>query len=376
MSEKQISGTRNYDVDWLRVLGMCAVFFFHCARFFDRGPWHVKNYEVSLGLTIFVGFLAQWLMPLFFVTSGMSSYYALALRTKGQYASERFTRLFIPLLFGILVLIPPQVYIERATQAGFSGSFFDFLPYYFDGLYGIGGNFAWMGLHLWYLEVLFLYSMITLPLFWALRKKIARYSRFAGLPLPVFLFALPLVAIEALVNTQPHGLGMREFGGWNIITYLVLFVYGYLIASDEGIRKGMGRQTAPAIVLGLATTLLGFVMIRFDYSSYSPSFSVVRAFNSWCWLVAIFGLAERFLRFNSSRALPRLNEAVLPFYILHQTVIVIIGYFIASWHTGTVVKYPLLVISSFTVIMLVYEFAIRRIPILRFLFGMKPDRPR
>jgi hypothetical protein len=90
-----------------------------------------------------------------------------------------------------------------------------------------------------------------------------------------------------------------------------------------------------------------------------PLFSVLRAFNSWCWPVAVAGLSGRFLRFNNN-ALPYANEAVLPFYILHQTVIVIIGYLIISWRAGVVVKHPFLIISSFTVIMVVYECVIRR----------------
>jgi glucans biosynthesis protein C len=366
--------TRRYDVDWMRVLGMCAVFLFHCARFFDRDYWHVKDSEQSFVLSIFVGILAQWLMPLFFILSGISSYHALAHRTNGQYVPERFKRLFVPLVFGILVLIPPQVYIERVTRAKFSGSLVDFLPHYFDGFYRFGGNFAWMGLHLWYLEVLFLFSLITLPLFWALKKKAGRgFVSWARLPPVTFSFALPLAIVEVLVNRQPHGIGMREFGGWNILAYLVLLIYGYLIASVGGLQESMERQSVPALVLAVVTTFLGFAMIQFKYSSYSPLFSIVRAFNSWCWLVAIIGLAGRFLRFNS-KALPYVNEAVLPFYILHQTVIVIIGYFIASWSVGIVVKYPLLIASSFTVIMLVYELMIRRIALLRFLFGMKPNR--
>jgi glucans biosynthesis protein C len=211
----------------------------------------------------------------------MSSRYALMHRTKAQYVSERFRRLFVPLVFGIFVLIPPQVFIERATYGQFSGSFVDFCPHYFDGFYAFGGNFAWMGLHLWYLEVLFLYSLLTLPSFWALKKNTSRVSFSLGSPVVVLLFAIPLVVVEVLVNGQPHGLGMREFGGWNVITYLILFVYGYLIASDEGMQRAVGRQTVPAIALALATTLLGFAMMRFGYSLYSPLFSVVRAFNSW-----------------------------------------------------------------------------------------------
>jgi fucose 4-O-acetylase-like acetyltransferase len=87
-------------------------------------------------------------MPLFFVLSGMSSFYALKGKRVGQFVSERVKRLLIPFIFGVFVLIPPQVYIERVSHGQYSGSFVRFFPHYFDGFYAFGGNFAWMGLHL------------------------------------------------------------------------------------------------------------------------------------------------------------------------------------------------------------------------------------
>jgi peptidoglycan/LPS O-acetylase OafA/YrhL len=36
---------RRYDIDWLRVIAMLAIFFYHCARFFGTEGWHLKNAE-------------------------------------------------------------------------------------------------------------------------------------------------------------------------------------------------------------------------------------------------------------------------------------------------------------------------------------------
>jgi len=95
-----------------------------------------------------------------------------------------------------------------------------------------------------------------------------------------------------------------------------------------------------------------------------------RAFNSWFWLAAIFGFGSKYLNFNNE-LLNYAREAVLPFYILHQTVIVIIGFYIADWKTGVMVKYIILSALSFTVIIAMYDLLIKRVKILRFLFGMK-----
>ncbi|NJR57173.1 MAG: acyltransferase [Acaryochloris sp. CRU_2_0] len=172
---------RRYDLDWLRVAATLGVFVFHCLRFFDLGAWHIKNNQLDAIATALVVLLIQWIMPLFFLLSGASIYFAIQSRTAGQFIRERCLRLLIPLLFGIFVLSPPQVYLERLTNPlhgvapwnggwQFSGSFWEFIPYYFQGWYLFSGNFAWMGIHLWYLLVLFLFSLLLLPLFWALKQ--------------------------------------------------------------------------------------------------------------------------------------------------------------------------------------------------------------
>jgi surface polysaccharide O-acyltransferase-like enzyme len=369
---------RRHDIDWLRVLAMFSVFLFHCARYFDHEGWHVKNPQLSFGFSVFVAILVQWIMPIFFVLSGLSSRFALNFRSAGQYLGERFKRLFIPLVFGIFILIPPQVYIERFTNAQFSGSFFQFYPYYFDGWYGFGGNFAWMGLHLWFLLVLFLHSLITLPLFLSLKGEgagrlvpgLASFFEKSG---AILLWVLPLALMEFLFH--PEGLGQRNFGGWNIFVYLVFFLYGYLLASDERYRLSVEKQRVIFLALAAITTLVGYYSRR---SGVYPSFgsldyfwmSLLRTFNSWVWVLAILGIGSKHLAFPN-RLLKYASAAVLPFYILHQSVIVIFGFFFIDWSVSVMLKYLVLSTVSFITIMLIYEFLIKRFGPLRFLFGMK-----
>lgn len=367
--------TRRHDIDWLRVLAMLAVFLFHCARYFNNEDWHVKNGQSSVVMSVFVGVLVQWIMPLFFILSAVGSFYALSHRGNGAYVAERFKRLFIPLVFGMLVLIPPQVYIERASHSQFSGSFWQFLPHYFDGWYGFGGNFAWMGLHLWYLEVLFVFSLLALPLFRLLRKEavqrfISRASLFFEKPGAIFLLAIPLALMELLVNTQPQGWGRRDFGGWSVLTYLVFFILGYVVACEPQLQKSIQRHRIAALALGITTTIFGYFLVKAGISSREFWVAFLRAFNSWFWLTAILGFGGRYLTFNN-RLLKYANEAVLPFYILHQTVIVIMGLFIIGWNISVGAKYLFLVVVSFSIIVSIYEFAVRRLSPMRFLFGMK-----
>jgi peptidoglycan/LPS O-acetylase OafA/YrhL len=137
---------RRYDIDWLRIFAMLMVFIYHCGRFFNEEDWHVKNPQTSYGITVSLAIVGQWMMPLFFVLSGASSYYALSYQSAARYIRSRINRFVVPLVFGVFVLIAPlEVYLERLSHGQFAGSFWKFYPHYFDGWYNFGGNFASMG---------------------------------------------------------------------------------------------------------------------------------------------------------------------------------------------------------------------------------------
>ena len=95
-SNVAIKPSRLYYLDWLRVLAMFSIFFFHNNRFFDFEDWHVKNAETSLGPDILIGFFTLWMMPIFFILAGASIYYALRSRTAGGFTKERTLRILIP----------------------------------------------------------------------------------------------------------------------------------------------------------------------------------------------------------------------------------------------------------------------------------------
>lgn len=371
---------RRYDNDWLTLLAMLVIFSFHCARFFNFEDWHVKNNQLDQGLTLFVAIVAQWIMPLFFILSGISSYYSLKSRSTGQYIGNRFRRLVVPLIFGTFILLAPvQVWIERVSHAQFDGSFIEFYPHYFEGFYAFGGNFAWMGLHLWYLEMLFIFTLITLPIFIILEKEefqelISRAAAFFVKNGAIFLLGIPLFLMEMLVNLQPKGVGIRNFGGWSPLSYLVFYLLGFLLALDPRYREAIQRSRFLSLALGCLTTgLMFFFPVDTrpfgDFVSYSLTV-FCRAFNSWFWLLALLGFGSKYLFFNNG-VLKYARVAVLPFYILHQTVIVVIGFYIADWKMSVMVKYLTLSTLSFVVIIAMYDLLIRRLNALRLVFGMK-----
>lgn len=376
---------RRYYLDWLRVLAILSIFFFHSIRFFDPLDWHVKNSPTVRSLAVVMDLFTLWGMPLIFVISGASLYYSLRSRRAGQFVKERVLRLLVPLLTGLFTLVPVMVYLDRLSHHRYFGSFIAWLPDYFNGLEGYGGNFAWTGLHLWYLEVLFVYSLLLLPLFIffktpAGQRLLAGLERLLAVPGALYLLALPVIFLRA--GIEPGSLGLLtipNFGGWYLPVYLFFLLNGYLLGSSERLQEQAERLRW--LSLGLAGLALAFLLWQvsgqaapaYGSSRYTLFFAVY-GFCSWLCLLAILGFARRHL--SAPRPiLAYANEAVLPFYILHQPVLLVVGFYVLPWTLPIPVKWALVAALSLASIFVIYEFAIRRVNLLRFLFGLKP-RPR
>ncbi|MDR7074399.1 acyltransferase family protein [Fictibacillus barbaricus] len=364
MENRDISIKRHYDMDWIRVLATLGVFLYHCSMFVNPFPWHVKNNELdSGGILVFSLFVGAWMMPIFFAVSGVSVSYALEKRSVSAYLKERLIRLGVPLVFGVFVLTPPQIYMERLANNQFNGSYFDFFPHFFDGVYldfGGTGNFAFFGLHLWYLLVLLVFSFVTVPLF----KFVPKRNKFGVLHiilLPFFLFAMGFIKTQGL-------------GGWDLLFYLLIFIFGYYFISSEAFKQTFKSTFRFNFILAAATSIIYIVWFIKAYpqpgSSQEVIFYAVRTINCWSLLLCIFYLADKYLSFKNG-FLNYASEASLPFYILHQPIILSLGFMIRNLEWPISLKLLFLIPVSFLIIMLCYHFVIRKFSILRFLFGMK-----
>jgi glucans biosynthesis protein C len=380
MNTKVQTAVRRYDLDWLRVLAILTVFVFHSSRFFDLEDWHVKNAAQYLGVQIWIIILASWMMPLIFAISGASLYYALGKSKTVKFIQDKAMRLLVPLVIGILTHISIQVYLDRLTHGQFHGSYFEFLPHYFNGFQDFGGNMPWTGMHLWYLLVLFIYSLLFLPLFRWLkdgsgRGLIDRLGSFLARPGAAFLLALPTVALLVLIDPDST-LGNLENGGWYYIVYITFFLGGFLIIAHEGLQRRIQGQRWLSLAAGLVMLVVAFALWRgIDPIYGSLRFAAIyslQGLGSWCFILAILGFGMTHLTFNTP-FLKYANQAVLPFYVMHQTVLLVIGYFIVQWAIPDLVKFLLIAAGSFGIIMSLYEYLVRRVDIMRILFGMKPQ---
>lgn len=369
------SARRWYYLDWLRILAILVVFFYHDADFFDyeRPPFSAAR--LDWGMTYLARALELFGMPLFFVVAAFAVYFSLGSRNNWRFMSERFKRLVIPYLVAVFLAGPLFVYAERAMRGQFAGSFWQFIPHYFEGWYGFGGNFAWTGFHLWFLFQLFLFSLITLPLFRYLRRsqRVADILRRLPIVRSTWFLLVPIVStalVESLVNLQPDSWGTRYFGGWSVLTYLVGFFFcGYLLALNPPALNSFERYRLMTLALGLGALVLYLVLVYgFGQSSYTVPLSILRALVAWPLIATIMGYFKRYL----DRATPWLAEAyqaVLPFYILHMPVLLGVAYVTLAWDIPVLLNFLLIAAVSLALIAGLYS-NIRRFRILRAVFGM------
>lgn len=366
------------------MLAVLALLLYHASRPFDTEVWHVKDLERSLGLELFGHLLTPWRLPLLFMISGLGTYYALGFRSAWRYARERLGRLLLPLAFGMAVVIVPQVYVERISVGmpdrmsphDFHGSYLDFYPHYFEGVYP-RGNLSWH--HLWFLAYLLVFSLAALPLFLYLRSERGRHlaAQMASWLRPgrrIFFLALPLALIHVALRGRFPGSLALVGDWWNVAHYFLLFLLGYLLLPQPAFKGAVeaNRRVGAAlfvIAFGLRLALFPLLAPIAPYSLAYAALLTLRAVIEWSALVAVIGYAGVYLD-RPNRMLRYGGDRVYPFYIWHQTVIVVVAYFVVGWAAGPLVKFAAISVISLAVTVALCE-AVGMTALTRRLFGMK-----
>jgi glucans biosynthesis protein C len=367
---------RLYFIDWLRVGAMALLIFYHSGRLFNDDAWHLKNATTSSGLDTFLAVVDLWQMPLFFLVAGVAVWFSMGSRGAGTFAKERVLRLLVPLIFGMLVLVPPQVYLERVFNGDFTGSFWAWYPHTFQGRYSTGdastGNFSMH--HLWFLAYLFVFSMLLIPAFRYFRRQdkqplIEKIAGFFSKPGAIFLPAVPLIIIDLLLR-KTYGYGNQNLiSDWaNFLFYIFVFFYGFMLVSHPRFMQAVKSHTWVAAAI-LAVCIFVVVITEDGPLGGTALPMIFYSTGTWLALLVWMGLAMRLLNFSNS-LLRYANDAVLPVYMLHQTIIVVLGYYVIQWNWPLLGKYFFIVAMTFIGSMLIYEI-VRRIGVTRFLFGIK-----
>jgi peptidoglycan/LPS O-acetylase OafA/YrhL len=362
----QSAAPNRYDfLDWLRVLAIFVLLFFHTGMMFVGWGWHIENNEVLTALRVPMDISHRLRMPLLFVIAGAGMWFALRNRRGGGLIKERTARLLIPVLAGMLLIVPPQIYFERLFRGQWDGGFVSF---FFERVLQFQpypqGDFSWH--HLWFVVYLYVYVFILLPLllWWRAAKKVLKPGAW------LFALGLPLALNEALLKPlypESHKL----IGDWYIFNhYLLLTLYGCLLASMRDAWDWFA--TRRQLSLGITLVVFGVAMLMFETGVIerdTPADALVANVFTWAALMTFIGYGRRYLSFCNP-LLRWARDASYPIYILHQTVIIAIGYWVIQqpWHAWT--KFAVVIVGTIAICVALYE-GIRRFGVTRLLFGMK-----
>ncbi len=377
--------SRRYDLDWLRFIAIVLLLFFHTGMWFNTWGWHVKNNETTTSFQYWMIWSHNFRMQLLLFISGAGTYMALGKRTSKQFAGERFRRLFVPLIFGMLVVVPPQIYYERIHQFNgywdFYKTVFQFKPY------PEGGSLSWH--HLWFILYLFIYSLMALPFLKFLRspksetfknKAFQLLSSPAGLLfVPSTVILITQILLRPYFPEETHSLT----NDWAYFTYYFLFfIMGTVCYSNPKLWEAVGANRK-YLLIALLVVLIPFYTCYFHFrhllvlpwnmDTVETIFDVTAIFVSWFTVITIIAYGQHYLN-KPHKWLSQISEGLYPFYILHQTVIIAIGYYICQLPWGIAAKYWS--ISFLTLFSCVgfYWLLIRPFNVMRFLFGVKPKK--
>jgi glucans biosynthesis protein C len=366
---------RLYFLDWLRILAFAVLVLYHVGMYYVSWDFHVKSPFAGSDLVPWMKLSEPWRMSLLFMISGAVTAKLLKNGPSQKFVRQRSARLLLPLLCGVLFIIPPQSYFEVIQKFHYAGSYVEFLRLYYTGYDGFCDNGSCLILptwnHLWFLPYLWLYTMLACTATALRPATLAQVSRLAErafrgwglLLIPIsWQFILRLTLFERYPST--HALWGD---GLNHGVYLTMFFIGAAFAGSHTLWDRLTRLRWPALCLAVCFwAVLVFIRPTKPYSH------AVIAILQWCALIAAFGFAKTHLN-RDSWLRAHLSEAVFPVYLLHQTIIIVMSQILLPLGLRPAIEGPFLIICTFALSYVGYKL-VRRIRFLRPWFGLKASQ--
>lgn len=372
---------RHYGMDWLRIGAFGLLIGYHIGMFFVPWDWHVKADPPVVRATLPMLFTNGWRLPLLFLVSGYASAAMLAKRPgTGAFARNRTARLLVPLIFAMIVIVPPQPWVELMFKHGYAHGFWHFWTqdyFRFGKLAGIALP-TWQ--HLWFVAYLWVYTLaLSALLLLPQRFRTALHGAFDRLlGHPALLLALPILWLvtKALLiwpgAEETHGLfdDLPTHAG-----YFPIFLFGFALLGSGRVWEAIRRVWPWALALAFAAfACVAAFDWRFPGNTPIPDgligwFAAARVINGWTMIVALVGIADRFWD-HDSRWRATLTEAMFPFYIVHQTVIVLVAWWCLKASLPNGVTFAILFAATVAGCWLFYRIG-RAVPVLRLLIGLR-----
>lgn len=371
---------RHHGMDWLRIGAFALLILFHIGMYFVPWHWHVKIDPTIDWVAIPMLATNGWRLALLFLVSGYASAALLAkLGGTGAFARSRCARLLIPLIFGVIVVIPPQPWIELVGQHGYKYGFLHFWLHDYFRFGALDGIILPTWQHLWFVVYLWVYTMLAAILLAVVptdtRAKVADgAARLLG---GWGLLIVPILWWLAVYGAFPdHDESHALFDdGPSHLRYLMAFGVGWLLRVRPALFESVARRWKVALLLAVAAFVpIGWVEWTWPGDTRAPGwaiilFHVVRQVQGWATIVALIGIADRYWnRDHPSRT--TLAEAVFPFYIIHQTIIVVVGWYLLQAGVGALPSFVALLAATTLGCWLFYAIG-RNIGWLRPLIGLQ-----
>ena len=365
----QSSHVRRHDIDWLRAIALALLILYHVLCVFNSNGWIIKSVHAGTWADGVVALLTPWRMSLVFVIGGVAARFLFEKLDAGALARNRAQRLITPFLFAVIFLAPPQAYTRLSAAGVEHGSFLDFWLHRFWFSNQIHGVHFPDFVHVWFLPYLFVYAVVV-AYFWTWRpgpfEHLSRWADTAPIWLLLALAMAWMVLIGNYVEPWKHRTMVFFYDFTGHLKYAPAFLFGVLIARSSSFWSKLAAARWYVWTLALALGTATYV-----------AWAITHGKLEMLWLRELFGAAMVFaaLAFGAaflnrpSAGLTYWNDAVLPVYVLHQTLLVLIVNASGAARWPVEAALPFLLISTLAVSTAIYHFVIRRTPWLRALFG-------
>lgn len=369
---------RRYELDWLRVLAFGLLIFYHTGMLYSQSwGFHFKSQYLSSGVENAMLLLSPWRMGLIWFISGVALRFIAARLSFWDFLVSRSILILLPLLVGIWFVVPVQLYAQMSQESGLTLNYWQFYQAFFDLSHPIFKNYSagiWPHVdvnHLWYLRSLWQFTLLLvliLPLlhlskFQALITYLCEQSL-------LIIFIVLLLPLCLLKLSWPSDTFRYPMGA-------LFLLYGYLLAWQPVFYSQIlrcWRVLLGLFIVGYLLVVAGYHIIWQNPASsqwHVTSLDMLYTIQRLLGVVLMLALAQRFLNRNHP-ILSKLNGAVFPFYILHQSVIIALAFWFTPMQLGAIIE-PLAIISlTFMICWFFYE-VISGFDVLCPLFGIKPS---
>lgn len=372
MGNSNASVARHYGLDWLRIGAFASLILYHIGMFFVPWDWHIKTDQIQPWLEYPMRAVNPWRIALLMLVSGFASRALLSkLSGVGAFARQRTARLFVPLLFGVAVVIPVQPWIELQTKHGYAGDFLTFWTSTYWSFAAINDIVLPTWQHLWFVAYLLVYTWLLAALIAVvpITIRVTIQAIFARLFGGWGLLLLPIVWIAAVriwLSTdfpETHAL-VDDWANHAIL--FPAFLFGFALARADTILAAFRRYWMIGALAGLIAFFVRLAMAAHESWMLEE---LARSIQTWGAIVALVGLANQFLN-RDHRWRSYLSVGIFPFYIIHQTIIVVVGWLVLKASMPALVQFGVIFVATVAGCWATYELC-RAIPVLGTLMGVQ-----